>query len=126
MRFTAASLLMKLWYTDSPSNLRGSAFTNTYRKNRYKGLLFGLDDSTHKVGRPVTKNWCGSVLAEVKVTWSNDVLSNDRLRILLKSAFYPHDFIMFSCQIFYFLSFFPDFRCLTFSPYFHLRLLLIL
>jgi len=57
---------------------------------------FGFDSSKTKIGRQITRNWCGSVLEQIKVAWSNSQLSNDRIRMLLKSTFYPLNFIAFN------------------------------
>lgn len=86
---------MKLWITGYPANLRIKGFANTYTKNCRIGLLFGYDNSTYKIGKQMTKNWCESVLAVFKVPWTIEVLSKDRLRTILKATFYPHDFIVF-------------------------------
>lgn len=96
IRFAATSTLMKMWFTNRPHRLRITAFVNTFTKRRSDGLLFGFDDSTHKIGRQVTKNWCGSILGEIKIPWTGEVLSNDRLRTVLKSTFYPADFYVFN------------------------------
>jgi len=69
---------------------------NTYAKSRSKGLLFGFDNSNYKVGKQITKNWSGSVLAEIKVPWTSEVFSKDKIRTVLKSTFYPFDFIVFN------------------------------
>jgi len=80
-----------------PAILRAKVFANTYTKNCRIGLLFGFDDSDYKIGKQMTKNWCRSVLSEVEVPWTSEVLSKDRLRtILIATYFYPHDFIVFS------------------------------
>lgn len=94
-RFACASFLMKMWYSGYPALLKLSAFSNTYTKARYPGLIYGFDSSKTKVGKQITKNWCGAVLEQIKVPWSNNLLSNDRIRLLLKSTFYPHNFIAF-------------------------------
>jgi len=96
LRFAAASTIMKIWFNGAPARLKSDAFTNTFTKRRHDGLLFGFDDSTFKVGKQITKNWCGSVLSEVKTTWTNMVYSKDRLRTILKSTFYPFDFYVFN------------------------------
>jgi len=95
-RFACASFLMKMWYSGYPTLLKSSAYSNTYTKVRYPGQIFRFDSSKTKIGRQITKNWCGSVLGQIKVAWSNDPLSNDRIRMLLKSTFYPHNFIAFN------------------------------
>jgi len=95
-KFSCATILMKIWNSGVPARLHQSAFSNTYHKSRYQGLLFGYDSSVTKVGRQITKNWCRSVLSEVKIPWTNRQLSKDRLRVLLKSAFYPFNFIAFN------------------------------
>jgi len=84
-----------MWFTSKPLRLKATAFSNTFTKRRREGLLFGFDASNHKIGRQETRNWCGSVLAEVKIPWTSVVLSKDRLRTLLKSTFYPVDFYVF-------------------------------
>jgi len=56
MRFTAASTIMKIWFTCSPERLKTMAFINTFTKSSKEGLLFGFDDSMHKVGRQTSKN----------------------------------------------------------------------
>jgi len=95
-QFSAATILMKVWQTGHPSSLRDSFFINTYTKSRSPGLLFGFDTSSHKVGRQLTSNWCGGVLSQINVPWTNDMLSKDRIRTLLKSVFYPDNFIVFN------------------------------
>jgi len=95
IRFAAPSALMKIWFSGRPLRLRVTAFSNTFTKRRRDGLLFGFDGSNHKIGRQDTRNWCASVLAEVKIPWTSAVLSNDRLRTVLKSIFYPVDFFVF-------------------------------
>jgi len=96
LRFAAATTLMKIWFNNAPERLRSAVFVNTYAKNRSEGLLFGFDNSNYKVGKQITKNWSGSVLAEVKVPWTSEVFSKDKLRTVLKSTFYPIDFIVFN------------------------------
>jgi len=96
LRFAAASTVMKMWFNGTPVRLRSEAFCNTFTKRRMEGLLFGYDDSTYKVGKQITRNWCGSVVAEVKTPWTNMVFSKDRLRTILKSTFYPIDFYVFN------------------------------
>lgn len=96
LRFAAATTLMKIWFNNRPAKLRQNVFENTFVKRRQDGLLFGFDNSTHKIGKQVTKNWCGSVLSEVKIPWTNAVLSNDRLRTVLKSTFYPFNLHVFN------------------------------
>jgi len=95
-KFACAMTLMKIWNTGAPAGIRQTAFANIYTKNRYPGMLFGYDSSASKVGRQITKNWCGSVLSEVKTPWSDRQLSKDRLRVLLKSTFYPFNFVTFN------------------------------
>jgi len=56
MHFTAASTLMKIWFTGSPERLKSTAFINTFTKSHKDSLLFGFDDCTHKVGRQISKN----------------------------------------------------------------------
>jgi len=70
-----------------PVGLRQEAFSNTYQKNRYQGLLFGYDSSVTKVGRQVTKNWCGSVLSEIKVPWTDRQLSKVTNLPLMKKSY---------------------------------------
>jgi len=96
LRFAAATTLMKIWFNNDAERLRSTAFVNTYTKRRRDGLLFGFDDSTYRIGKQMTRNWCGSVLSEVKVTWTNEVFSKDKLRTVLKSTFYAFDFIVFN------------------------------
>jgi len=91
MRFTAASTLMKIWFTGSPERLKTTGFINSCKD----GLLFGFDDSKHKAGRQISKNWCGGVLAKIKVPWTSEIFRKNRLRTILKATFYPHDFIVF-------------------------------
>jgi len=102
MSFTAASLQVKLWYTGSPFNLSASAFMNIIQRIRMRDYSLDLttlpikleDTAIPKIGVR------SSVLAEVKIPWTSHVLSNDRLRILLKSTFYAHDFIVFNHWIY--------------------------
>jgi len=60
------------------------------------GLVFGFDNSNFKVGKQKTSNWCGSVLSQIKVPWSLEFLSKDRIRTVLKSTFYPYSFFVFN------------------------------
>jgi len=96
LRFAAATTLMKIWFNNNPERLRLTAFVNTYTKRRRADILFGFDDSTYKVGKQLTRNCCGSVLSEVKVPWTSEMFSKDKLRTVLKSTFYPFDFIVFN------------------------------
>jgi len=96
IRFAAASTLMKMWFSNRPHRLRTAAFVNTFTKRRGDGLLFGYDDSTHKIGRQMTKNWCGGILGAIRIPWTGEVFSSDRLRTVLKSTFYPADFYVFN------------------------------
>jgi len=112
MRFTAASTPMKFWFTGSPKKLKTTAFINTFMKSRKDSLLFGFDDSTHKVGRQISKNWRGSVLAEIKVPWTSEISSIDKLRTILKATYYPHDFIIF--DYWFLLEFYFHFNCYQF------------
>jgi len=95
-KFACAMTLLKIWNSGVPVGLRKAAFANTYQQNKYQGLLFGYDSSVTKIGRQITKNWCGNVLAEVKTPWTDRQLSKDRLQVILKSTFYPYNFIAFN------------------------------
>jgi len=95
-KFSCAMTLMKIWNNNAPTSLRQSAFANTYLKDRYPGLIYGFDASKTRIGKQVTRNWCGSVLSEIKVPWTNSQLSKDRLRVLLKSTFYPYNYVPFN------------------------------
>jgi len=79
--------LMKVWFTGGPERLKSMAYINAFTKSRKGSLMFGCDDSTHKIGRQTSKNWCGSVLAEIKVPWTGGVFNTDRLRTILKTTF---------------------------------------
>jgi len=81
LRFAAAKLLMKIWSIGTPPRLRNKVFANTFTKSRKEGLLFGYDISTYKVGKQETKNWCGSILSEIKVPWTSAVYDKDRVRV---------------------------------------------
>jgi len=96
IRFAAASTLMKMWFTNRPHRLRITAFSNTFTKRRSDGLLFGFDDSTHRIGKQVTKNWCGGILEETRIPWTGEVISNNKQRTVLKYTFYPTDFFVFN------------------------------
>jgi len=95
-QFAAATVLMKMWQQNQPTELKQSIFSNTYTKTRYQGLLFGFDGSKFKIGKQTTKNWSGSVLSQIKVPWTNVQMNKDRIRTILKSTFYPYDFIVFN------------------------------
>jgi len=95
-QFSAATILIKMWQNNQPQDLKCSAFVNTYKKTRYPGLLFGFDSSNYKIGKQITSNWCGKVLSQIKVPWSDSVLSKDRIRTVLKSTFYPFSFLVFN------------------------------
>jgi len=58
-------------------------FENTYTNDRHEGLLYGFDNSHTRIGRQITKNWCGAVLSQIKVPWTQNVLSHDRIRTLI-------------------------------------------
>jgi len=94
--FASASVLMKTWHSGIPVSLRRSFFENTYSTRRYPGLLSGFDSSRHKVSKQSTNNWCGGVLSQVKVPWTNRTLTNDQIRTILKATIYPPDFLAFS------------------------------
>jgi len=94
-QFAVSTVMMKMWYQDQPSVLKQSIFTNTYTKTRYPGLLFGFDGSKLKIGKQTTKNWCGNMLSQIKVPWTNVQMSKDKIRTILKSTFYPYNFIVF-------------------------------
>jgi len=87
---------MKVWQTGHPSGLRETFFTNAYTKTRSPGLLFGFDTSNRKTGRQIMSNWCGDVLSQINVPWTDEILSKDRIRTILKSTFYPENFIVFN------------------------------
>jgi len=92
MKLSAASLLVKIWPEGTPPNLKETTFSNTFSKNKIEGLLLGFENSKYKIGRQTTRNWCGSVLSEIKVPWTNINLTNERIRIIFKSTFYLHRF----------------------------------
>jgi len=94
-RFACASFLMRTWSSGYPTILKSNAYCNTHTKVRYPGLIFGFDSLKTKIGRQITKNWTGSVLEQIKVAWTNVPISKDRIRLILKSTFYPHNFIAF-------------------------------
>jgi len=77
---------MKMWSLGYPAAFKDDAFSNTYFKAGYPGLITGFDSSRTKVGKQMTKNWGGSVLSQVKVHWSNEQISQDKIRGLLKSS----------------------------------------
>jgi len=79
----------------SPDILKAMAFQNTYTNERHVGLLYGFDSSKSKIGRQITKNWCGAVLSQIKVPWSTSLMSKDRIRTLLKTTFYPYNLVPF-------------------------------
>jgi len=85
---------MKIRQTNSPVSQKLAAFVNTYNKSRYPGLIFGFDNSKLKIGRQMTKNWCGSVLSQIKVPWTHEPLSREKMRTILKSTFFPFNFIV--------------------------------
>jgi len=62
-------------------------FKNTYSLARKPGRLFGFDSSKTLQGRGQTKNWIGNTLGDIKSSWTNDDLSNDQIRRLLKRTF---------------------------------------
>jgi len=80
-----ASVLMKIWQSNTPKVLKEEAFTNCVTKFRSPGLLIGYDNSKLKVGTQQTKNKSGNVLSQMKVRWTNEELSKDRIRMILKS-----------------------------------------
>jgi len=95
-QFAATTVLMKVWQQDQPLILKQSIFENTYTKTRFPGRLFGFDGSKLKVGRQVTKNWCGNLLSQIQVPWTHNQMSKDKIRTILKSTFYPYNFIVFN------------------------------
>jgi len=95
-QFAASTVFMKLWYQNRPLDLKQSIFTNTYTKTRFPGRLFGFDGSKLKIGKQVTKNWCGNMLSQIQVQWTESQMSKDRIRTILKSTFYPYNFIVFN------------------------------
>jgi len=87
MRYAMCSLAIKVWLHGKPDGLRQTMFTNTFRKNRHVGRLFGYDSSTTKLGRCLTKNWIGSSFGMIQEAWTDRDLNNDQIRILLKKTF---------------------------------------
>jgi len=79
----------------SPVSLKDMAFQNTYTNERHAGLIYGFDSSNTKIGRQITKNWCGAVLSQIKVPWTTSLMSKDRIRTLLKTTFYPYNLVSF-------------------------------
>jgi len=77
------------------TKLRREVFENAYTKGRCPRLLFGFNNSQHKTGKQISSNLCGGVLSQVKVPWTNRILSKDQIRTLLKASYYPPDFIHF-------------------------------
>jgi len=94
-KFACASSLMNIWMSVYPSTLKVMAFQNTYTNERHTGLIYGFDSSNTKIGKQITKNWCGAVLSQIKVLWTTSLLNKDRIRKLLKTTFYPHNLIPF-------------------------------
>lgn len=94
-KFACASFLMNTWMSGSPLSLNWKVFQNTYTNDRHQGLLYGFDSTRTKIGRQITKNWCGSVLSQIKVPWTTSLLSKDRIRTIMKTTFYPYNLVPF-------------------------------
>lgn len=94
-KFACASALMNIWMSGNPTTLRDTAFQNTYTNERHVGLIYGFDASNTRIGKQITKNWCGAILSQIKVPWSTSLLNKDRIRTLLKTTFYPYNLIPF-------------------------------
>jgi len=102
MSFAGASLLTKIWQSGTPTNLRREFFENTYTKRRNSRFLVSFDNSQHKAGRQITYNWCGGVLLQVKVPWTNRNISNDQIITILKATFYPQTLLPFISEVYIF------------------------
>jgi len=58
-------------------------FKNTYTLSRKQGRQFGFDASKTAQGRAITKNWIGSMLGNIKSSWtdSNNWVGTRGLRV---------------------------------------------
>jgi len=86
--FVSYSLAMKVYYNQTPANLRRTIVSNTYVKTRYLGRLFGFDSSKTQCGGQAMKNWIGQNLNQIREDWTANTRSSDSIRVLLKKYFY--------------------------------------
>jgi len=87
-KYACTSSLMNIWMTCFSSSLKETAFQNTSTSERHHGLIYGFDISFSKIGRQITKNWCGGLLSQIKGRWTISLLNKDRIRTLSKAMFY--------------------------------------
>jgi len=86
-KLALCSRIMKIWYTNTPAPLYESIFKNSFTETRKQGRLFSYDSSKTRIGKNLTRNIIGPIMAEIQVPWTNADLNRDQIRILLKKAF---------------------------------------
>jgi len=90
-RYSVCSLMMNLKMQGKPVNLLNSLSSNLYTKGHKEGRLFGYDSSKTNQGKQMTHNWIGQVLGNVDESWTNRILNNDQIRVLVKKYLYPKE-----------------------------------
>jgi len=86
-RFVLASLFLNAYNNQKPASLVHQLSSNFYSKRRKPGFSYAYDSSRTKIGKQSTKNWIGSAIGEIQTPWTNQNLSKDSIRVLLKKTF---------------------------------------
>jgi len=85
--YSMASAFLNFFNTKEPEKLLQNISKNTYSKTRKTGFLYGYDASKSKIGKQVSRNWIGSALRFIEEPWTENQLSKDSIRTLLKRSF---------------------------------------
>jgi len=86
-KFAMLSTFLNMFNTNQPEPLLNDIMTNTYCRSRKPGHMFAYDASKRRIGKQCTKNWIGQALSDMKVPWSDRLLSKDAIRVLLKKTY---------------------------------------
>jgi len=85
--FSLSKLFINMRINQQPKQLLDDSSKNLYVKSRQPGLLFSYDDSKSKMGSQQTCNWIGKCLANIAEPWTDRLMSDDSIRVLLKKSF---------------------------------------
>jgi len=91
LKYNAASFIVKVTRDESPSVICADIEANLYHNPRHLNPKL-RDLSRRKIGKNCLQNWTGQIMNQIDFKWYGTILSNDRLRILLKKNFYPPNY----------------------------------
>jgi len=91
-----ASALMNLWQHNCLADLRDEAFSNTFQKSKYPGSTFWLWQCKVEDQKTANKKLVRKcfITSESRLDLLNTL--KRRIRVILKSTFYPHNFVTFN------------------------------